>query len=402
MMRIHTVAAGGGSILHYDGARFRVGPDRAGADPGPDCLSPRRPAHRHRRQRHARQAEARVLPAIFGPGARSAARRRRRAQGIQAARPQAGDGRAPEEIADGFISIAVENMANAIKKISVAARLRRDRVRAQVLRRGGRPACLPRRRCARHQDGADASAVGRCCRPMAWDSPRIGAARTRPCEAPLDDDDLRRARKRCDGRSAARRRHGARAPGRRRTATSPSRAAHLRYAGTDTALPVAARRSRAACARLRGAHRQRFGFVWPEKDIVVDAVEVEARGGGEPIVEAELAGRETAAPPDAAARRGSSREARGTRRRSSCARPRAGPSIAGPALIIEPHQTIVVEPGWQARGHRRATISCSRASPSAQARASARGRSGDAGGVQQSLHGDRRADGQRCGTPPNR
>ena len=58
MMRIHTVAAGGGSILHFDGARFRVGPDSAGADPGPKVLSPRRPARRHRRERDAREAAA--------------------------------------------------------------------------------------------------------------------------------------------------------------------------------------------------------------------------------------------------------------------------------------------------------------------------------------------------------
>ena len=63
MMSIHTVAAGGGSILHFDGARYRVGPDSAGANPGPGVLPARRAAHRHRRQRDARQGPAEILPA---------------------------------------------------------------------------------------------------------------------------------------------------------------------------------------------------------------------------------------------------------------------------------------------------------------------------------------------------
>ena len=119
MMLIHTVAAGGGSILHYDGARFRVGPDSAGADPGPLCLSPRRPAHRHRRQCHDRQARARILPAPLRPRARPAARREAVREAFAALAETLGDARAPEEVADGFIRIAVENMANAIKTISV-------------------------------------------------------------------------------------------------------------------------------------------------------------------------------------------------------------------------------------------------------------------------------------------
>ena len=93
MMRIHTVAAGGGSILHYDGARFRVGPDSAGADPGPACLSPRRPAHGHRRQCHDRQAPAGIFPEDLRPRPRPAARRRHRA--ARSSR------RWPREIGDG-------------------------------------------------------------------------------------------------------------------------------------------------------------------------------------------------------------------------------------------------------------------------------------------------------------
>ncbi len=86
MMLIHTVAAGGGSVLHFDGARFRVGPDSAGANPGPDVLPARRPARRHRRQRHARQAHPGFLPEDFRSGAEGAARRRGGARGVCRAR----------------------------------------------------------------------------------------------------------------------------------------------------------------------------------------------------------------------------------------------------------------------------------------------------------------------------
>src|SRR5256886_3333698 len=119
MMLIHTVAAGGGSILHFDGARFRVGPDSAGANPGPKC---------YRRGGPLAVTDANVMtgkllpdffPKIFGP----AQDQPLDAEAVRAAfadlAREIGDGRSGEDVADGFIKIAVENMANAIKKISV-------------------------------------------------------------------------------------------------------------------------------------------------------------------------------------------------------------------------------------------------------------------------------------------
>ena len=117
MMLIHTVAAGGGSILHFDGARFRVGPDSAGANPGPKC---------YRRGGPLTVTDANVMvgklmpdffPKIFGPRQNQPLD----AEAVRTPSPPraAGRRRAPEEVADGFIRIAVENMANAIKKISV-------------------------------------------------------------------------------------------------------------------------------------------------------------------------------------------------------------------------------------------------------------------------------------------
>ena len=119
MMAIHTVAAGGGSILHYDGARFRVGPDSAGADAGPEGLSRRRAADRHRCERDGRESSRPDLfPKIFGPAGDQPLDADAVREAFAALARETG--RTPEEVADGFIRIAVENMANAIKKISVA------------------------------------------------------------------------------------------------------------------------------------------------------------------------------------------------------------------------------------------------------------------------------------------
>src|SRR5690606_38776092 len=119
MMLIHTVAAGGGSILHYDGARFRVGPDSAGADPGPKA---------YRRGGPLAVTDANVMtgrlipdffPKIFGPQQNESIDADAVQKAFAEMAREIGDGKTPEEVADGFIHIAVENMANAIKKISV-------------------------------------------------------------------------------------------------------------------------------------------------------------------------------------------------------------------------------------------------------------------------------------------
>src|SRR5258708_26627790 len=118
MMLIHTVAAGGGSILHFDGARFRVGPDSAGANPGPKC---------YRRGGPLAVTDANVMagklipdffPKIFGSGQNLALDAEAVRDAFAVLAQEVGD-KSSEEIADGFIKIAVENMANAIKKISV-------------------------------------------------------------------------------------------------------------------------------------------------------------------------------------------------------------------------------------------------------------------------------------------
>src|SRR5690348_9343648 len=120
MLALNTVAAGGGSVLHYDGARFRVGPDSAGADPGPTCYRRCGPLCVTDANVMVGKLRPEFFPPIFGPHADEALNDASVREAFANLSNEIGDGRSPEEVADGFIRIAVENMANAIKRISVA------------------------------------------------------------------------------------------------------------------------------------------------------------------------------------------------------------------------------------------------------------------------------------------
>jgi 5-oxoprolinase (ATP-hydrolysing) len=147
MMRIHTVAAGGGSILHFDGATLPRRPGFRRRQSRPRLLPARRAARGHRRKRHDwANCVPTSSPQSSARTNNQAARRQRRPRKIREAGARIGGGKKPEEIADGFITIAVENMANAIKKISVQRGYDVTALCAELLRRRGRPACLSRRR----------------------------------------------------------------------------------------------------------------------------------------------------------------------------------------------------------------------------------------------------------------
>ncbi|MBN9270484.1 MAG: 5-oxoprolinase, partial [Mesorhizobium sp.] len=119
MMRIHTVAAGGGSILHYEAGRFRVGPDSAGANPGPAAYRRGGPLAVTDANVMLGKLQPDLFPAIFGPSQDEALDVETVQEKFAALATEIGDGRSPEAVAEGFVTIAVENMANAIKKISV-------------------------------------------------------------------------------------------------------------------------------------------------------------------------------------------------------------------------------------------------------------------------------------------
>ena len=283
MMLIHTVAAGGGSILHYDGARFRVGPDSAGANPGPKC---------YRRGGPLAVTDANVMvgklipdffPKIFGPAQNEpldvGAVRHAFNNLAQKVNLQQDSDASGEEIADGFIKIAVENMANAIKKISVQRGYDVTRYALNCFGgAGGQHACLV----------ADALGMTRVL-IHPFSSLLVGlrhGARRHPRHARAGD---RVAVRRQGARRA--RAHGASGWARMRWRRSPARAcakakiklivrAHIRYAGTDTALIVSAGALPAMQRAFEKAHKARFGFIDRSKQMVVEAVSVEAVGGG--------------------------------------------------------------------------------------------------------------------------
>ena len=395
MMLIHTVAAGGGSILHFDGARLRVGPDSAGADPGPKC---------YRRGGPLTVTDANVMlgklipdffPKIFGAARDQAID----AQAVEAAfaalAREIGGARSAQEIADGFVRIAVENMANAIKKISVQ---RGYNVTGYALNcfggAGGQHACLV----------ADALGMGTVLiHPFSslLSAYGIGLAQTRANRQQALEEPL------VEGVDRSLREIGARLgdqavdellrQGIRVDRIMIEARAHVRYAGTDTSLSVLCfvrfpqlKRSIIAArmkprldgegfyigegeltatspdgggitefteiiprlenmrAEFNRAHMAQFGFVDEAKPMVIEALSVEASAMSERADEPNLRVA-TALLPDPVRvtsffSAGRQHDAMIFMRKQL----EPGHRISGPAIVIEPHQTVVVEAGWQA------------------------------------------------------
>ena len=363
MMLIHTVAAGGGSILHFDGARFRVGPDSAGANPGPKC---------YRRGGPLAVTDANVMlgklmpsffPRMFGP----AQDQPLDAESVQAAfadlAREVGGGRTAEDIADGFITIAVENMANAIKKISVQRGYDVTRYALNCFGgAGGQHACLVADALGIttiliHPFSSLMSAYG-------MGLADIRATRQQAIEEMLGDAALASI-KAVGARLGAQARAEVSGQGVPDINIIVHARAHIRYAGTDTALVVTAYTSSPTPApsapgggeqvtltklkfAFEAAHKARFGFIDPTKELVVEAVSVEAVGGGGKFSEPVLATAQ--APPLAPAQRTCFFAAGAWRDAAVYTRDQLVPGhkVVGPAIIIEPHQTVVVEDGWQA------------------------------------------------------
>ena len=346
MMLIHTVAAGGGSILHYDGARFRVGPDSAGANPGPAA---------YRRGGPLAVTDANVMvgklipdffPAIFGekqdqPLDVEAVRAK-----FAALAAEVGDDRSPEEVADGFVQIAVANMAEAIKKISVQRGYDITRYALNSFGgAGGQHACLVAdalgiKTVLLHPFSGLLSAYG-------MGLAEIRATRTAALDVALDEQ-APAAIDELGGRLGAEARAEVAGQGVAEADIALLTRAHVRYAGTDTAIAVPAGTRAAMKEAFQSAHRARFGFIDETKALVVEAVEVEAIGGGARFEEAEAG--ESAGEPETAQRtrffsKGRWHDASVVRRTAMV----PGHTVTGPAIVIEPNQTVVVEAGWRAR-----------------------------------------------------
>ncbi len=352
MMRIHTVAAGGGSILHFDGSRYRVGPDSAGANPGPAC---------YRRGGPLTVTDANVMlgriqpehfPAVFGPDGDQPLDRdtvaEKFAELADRIERDTGDRRDAASVAEGFLQIAVENMANAIKQISIQ---RGYDVTKYALGcfggAGGQHACqvadtLGMTTVFIHPYAGVLSAYG-------MGLAAIRALRERTVERGLDDA--------LDEATAIAEELGAEAEaevagqGIAQDRIEVHAAAHIKYQGTDTALAVPLGARDAMVAAFEDAHKRQYGFVMDGKPLIVEAVAVEAVGLSDAAEEAadadDVADAHTPDPMGHGAMVIAG-EARDTPLYDRAALA-PGATLDGPAIVLEATGTTIVEPGWQAK-----------------------------------------------------
>jgi 5-oxoprolinase (ATP-hydrolysing) len=357
MMRIHTVAAGGGSILHYDGARFRVGPDSAGANPGPACYRRGGPLTVTDCNVMVGKLQPAFFPAVFGPNADQRLDAEVVAERFAGLAARIGDGRTPEQVAEGFLSIAVLGMANAIKQVSVARGYDVTRYTLCCFGgAGGQHACLV----------ADALGMDTVfLHPLAGVLSAYGMGladlrvlRERAIEAVLDDE-CTRAMCRAFADLEAEARCELERQGVERADMRSTRKVFLKYQGSDTALEVEAADKDALAEAFAIAHRARFGFVMEGRPLVVEAVSIEMSGGGEDVHEAELPDSVDKPWPTAFARVFTGNQwhdAPVFDRERLC----PGQSVDGPAVITEATGTTMVEPGWRAAMNARRHLVLSR------------------------------------------
>ncbi len=368
MMDIHTVAAGGGSILSFRDGRFQVGPESAGANPGPaayrrggpltvtDCnvlLGKLAPAH---------------FPAVFGPGGDQPL-------DVQAVRQKFGElsaeialatglpVRAPEALAEDFLRIAVANMANAIKKISVE---RGHDVTAYTLQcfggAGGQHACLVAdalgmERIFLHPFAGVLSAYG-------MGLAEIRALRERQYEAPLADGGGNEALAAITAEAMAEVAGQGVAGADIRTEAR----AHLRYDGSHQTLEVAYGAAARMRADFEAAHQARFGFTSPDRAILFDMLAAEAIGRAGDLPE------ETAPTGGTAEPMGQTRFWSGGLCHTAPVHDRgslgAGVRISGPAILTEATGTTIIEPGWEACVDPRGNLILRRVQPATRPAAS--------------------------------
>ena len=344
MMSIHTVAAGGGSILQYDGARFRVGPQSAGANPGPASYRRGGPLAVTDAIVMLGKIQAAHFPHVFGPGGQEALDDAVVREKFTALATQTG--RSAEDVAEGFVSIAVQQMANAIKKISVARGYDVTRYTLQCFGgAGGQHACLV----------ADALGMTRVLvHPLAGVLSAYGMGladqnviREQAVELPLEASALATVAERLDALTQT-----ARAELERQqlsaAAVHVQRRVHVRYEGSDAALIVLHGTLTEITTAFEAAYRQRFAFLMQGKRLIVEAVSVEAVVAGDTPAEPRHALHPARAVPSRESVRlysgGQWHEAALVVREDL----RAGDRMPGPAIIAEKNATTVVEPGWEA------------------------------------------------------
>jgi 5-oxoprolinase (ATP-hydrolysing) len=350
MMSIHTVAAGGGSILHFDGSRLRVGPDSAGANPGPACYRRGGPLAVTDCNVMLGKIQPDYFPSVFGPEGNQQLDRdivvsKFNALAADITR-QTEQVMPPERLAEGFLDIAVGNMAEAIKRISVQ---RGHDVTQYALTvfggAGGQHACLV----------ADALGMSTIyAHPLAGVLSAYGmgladlsAHRQQTVEQVLSQELLPTMHTACEA-LAEQVRQELIAQQVDASAIKVITRLHLKYQGTDSALEVDVGTLADMIQSFETAYRQRFSFLMPARALIVETVSVQAQGGGAQIVDVPIAFNRDVPLQSARQRRmysaGSWRDTPLYVRADLI----PGDVIAGPAIIAESNQTTVVEAGWQA------------------------------------------------------
>ena len=345
MMRIHTVAAGGGSILQYKDSRYQTGPQSAGANPGPACYRRGGPLAVTDANVMVGKLRPEFFPSIFGRQQNEPLDRQIVVSHFTRLAQEIGS-TSPEQVADGFLKIAIENMANAIKKISVQ---RGYDVSEYVLNcfggAGGQHACavgdaLGMQQVLVHPFSGILSAYG-------MGLAKVRATRTHALIVELNpqlDSTLREVESKLQIESEGElKRQGISGC----DITCFSRL-HIRYDGTDTPIQIPLAPAAQMIRSFEETHRKLFGFVFENKPLIAETMEVEAVGVGAQIEEAVHPLDETTLSPSRKEKffSGGNWHDAAIYLRKELA---AGNRVRGPALIIEPHQTIVVEPGWDAQ-----------------------------------------------------
>ncbi|AKS41851.1 hydantoinase B/oxoprolinase family protein [Wenzhouxiangella marina] len=353
MLEIHTVAAGGGSCLHFDGSRYRVGPDSAGANPGPACYRRGGPLTVTDANLLLGKIQPRFFPDCFGPegdlpldeaivrlGFIALAERIERSTG---------KAQAPEAVAEGFLRIAVSNMANAIKTISIQ---RGHDLKGYALNcfggAGGQHACL-----VADELGIDTVLI----HPLAGVLSAYGmgladvtALEELAVEAELQPLLLERIGSSLEQTRCSVRQQVA------DQGIDPSRIevrvqAQIKYAGTDTVLAIELAEPGRMRDDFEALHQRQFGFLMPDRPLVIEACVVEAIGLAHARNETEERLPTSGTAPEPVTRTRTfmaGQEHRDTpvyERRAL----RQGQTLQGPAILTEDNSTTVLEPGWRAR-----------------------------------------------------
>lgn len=340
MMSIHTVAAGGGSILSYRDGRMQVGPESAGANPGP-CA--------YRRGGPLTVTDCNVLlgklhpehfPHVFGPNGDMPLDAEAVRAKFEALKAEIGTQKSVEELAEGFLRIAVENMANAIKKISVQRGYDVTKYTMNCFGgAGGQHACLVADALGMesifiHPFAGVLSAFG-------MGLADIRAMREAQLGCPLED-----------GAGVATLDTIAEAAREEVVAQSVQpndidvqKRAHIRPKGAQQSLAVPFGEPRQMRADFVTAHKQRFGFAPETDDLIIDVLEAEAIGRtGEPVTLPDPVGAPLEAVTVPYCLKGKWHDIPLVDRTKLS----VGQSVTGPAILTEPTGTNMIEDGWQA------------------------------------------------------